>query len=355
MPTFIPGLDLAEAFYWEVVRPVLDAAFPGLPHSAALLGSGSEVIGCDTEMSTDHDWGPRCLLFLTPEEHARVGASVSETLGQRLPDRFGGYGMAFGAVTAENPNPVHRGVELYTPRGFVQQTLGFDPDREIEPADWLSFQPHTLLTLTAGRVFHDAIGLQSLRDRFRYYPHDVWLYLLAAGWTRIGQEEHMMGRAGFVGDELGSALMGSRLVRDVMRLAFLMERRYPPYPKWYGTLLAQLACAVELSPRLLAAQHAKSWREREEHLLPAYEYLATMQNALGLTEPLPARCSSFFGRPFRVIWGGRFADALKERITDPVVRRIAERRQIGSIDQFSDSTDLLSDPAWRPALRRLFE
>ena len=53
----------------------------------------------------------------------------------------------------------------------------------------------------------------------------------------------MMGWAGFVGDEIGSALMGSRLVRDIMRLAFLMEREYIPYAKWFGTAFTQLNSA----------------------------------------------------------------------------------------------------------------
>jgi hypothetical protein len=44
-----------------------------------------------------------------------------------------------------------------------------------------------------------------------------------------------MPRAGFVGDELGSALIGSRLVRDIMNLCFLLEKQYAPYPKWFGT------------------------------------------------------------------------------------------------------------------------
>ncbi len=35
---FIPGIELARRFYREAVRPVLDAEFPGLPHSAALIG-----------------------------------------------------------------------------------------------------------------------------------------------------------------------------------------------------------------------------------------------------------------------------------------------------------------------------
>jgi hypothetical protein len=41
---FISGLELSRRFYQEAVRPTLDAEFPGLPHSAAVLGRGSEVL-----------------------------------------------------------------------------------------------------------------------------------------------------------------------------------------------------------------------------------------------------------------------------------------------------------------------
>ena len=54
-------------------------------------------------------------------------------------------------------------------------------------------------------------GWRRCAAKFAYYPHDVWLYLMAAGWSRIGQEERLMGRAGLVGDELRSAVIGARL------------------------------------------------------------------------------------------------------------------------------------------------
>src|SRR5690349_18697357 len=112
MPDFIPGLALSEHFYQEAVRPILDAAFPGLPHSAALIGSGSEVLGFDTEMSTDHDWGPRVMLFLEQEAHARLCEPLRAALSQRLPRLFRGYPTAF-PLTHVSGAAEHR-VELLT-------------------------------------------------------------------------------------------------------------------------------------------------------------------------------------------------------------------------------------------------
>jgi len=60
MPDFIPGLELGRLYYLEAVKPVLDSFF--LQYSAALIGSGSEILGFDTEMSTDHHCGPRVML-----------------------------------------------------------------------------------------------------------------------------------------------------------------------------------------------------------------------------------------------------------------------------------------------------
>ena len=68
MPAFVSGLDLSRRFFQEIVRPLLTRNFPAVRYAAALLGPGSEVLGFDTEISTDHDWGPRLFLFLREEE-----------------------------------------------------------------------------------------------------------------------------------------------------------------------------------------------------------------------------------------------------------------------------------------------
>jgi hypothetical protein len=157
-----------------------------------------------------------------------------------------------------------------------------------------------------------------------------------------------MGRGGYVGDELGSAIIGARLVRDIMRLCFLMERQYIPYPKWFGTAFKLLPPSLELMPFLQAALSATNWEERQRHLCGAYESLARVFNGLALTEALPATVEPFFGRPFLVISRGRFSKAIKEKIEDPEVKTLASKRLIGSIDLFSDSTDILEHSCWFP-------
>ena len=73
---FVPGAELGRRFYAEAVRPLLDAEFPGLPHAAAHLGEGSDVLGYDTAMSRDHGWGPAVTLFL-PFEWGDVAMAAS--------------------------------------------------------------------------------------------------------------------------------------------------------------------------------------------------------------------------------------------------------------------------------------
>ena len=163
-----------------------------------------------------------------------------------------------------------------------------------------------------------------------------------------------MPRAGFVGDELGSALIASRLVHDVMSLCFLLEKQYAPYPKWFGTAFKQLKCAGQLWPILWRAQQVPTWQEREAALCEAYEFLARAHNALRVTPQLPETVSQFFNRPFKVIDGGSFAQALVAQITDPAVKGVASRQLIGSIDQFSDNTDLRTVADFRPTLQRLY-
>ena len=316
MTDFIPGLQLSEALYREAVAPILAREFPGLVHSAARIGTGSDVLGFDTVRSTDHEWGPRLLLFLSEPDAATQGPAIVETLRHTLPREIRGYPTNFGptdeaGISVLQPvetGPVEHKVEVTTLSRFLQERLGITSAHELDVLDWLTFSEQALLEVTAGAVFHDGLGtLAETRGLLTYYPHDIWLHLLAAQWARISQQEPFVGRTGEVGDELGSALIAADLVQDVMRLGFLMERRYAPYSKWFGSAFARLDVrrAAETAPRRGLA--ARGWHDRQQHLVHAYEIIAAMHNDLGITEPLSTQASQFHGRPFLVIQAGEFA------------------------------------------------
>ena len=96
MQNLILGLKLSELFYLEAAKPILEKHFPQIPHSAALFGWGSEVLGYDDIQSTDHHWGPRFLLFLSGENHEKHRSAIAEALRHHLPHRFRGYSTSFG-------------------------------------------------------------------------------------------------------------------------------------------------------------------------------------------------------------------------------------------------------------------
>jgi hypothetical protein len=339
-PEFVPGLQLAREFYASVVRPLLEEQFSPVPYAAALLGRGSEVAGFDSERSTDHDWGPRLQIFLADSDADCHATALTAMLASHLPGSFRGYPAAF-PVTGEAGGTARHRVEVTGLGPWLTSQLGFDPRHAVTLLDWLATPAQRLAEFTTGEVFHDGPGeLSRARDTMAWYPRDVWLYLLACQWQRIGQEEAFPGRCAEAGDDVGSAIVTARLARDLMRLCLLMHRRYPPYSKWLGTAFARLPDTAGLTASLAAALSAGSWPAREQHLREAYQTVAALHNQLGLTRPLDTRTRGFYDRPYQVIDAARFTAALREAITDPQIRRLPPT---GAIDQFVDSTDAAGD------------
>lgn len=343
------GLALSRRFFTQCVEPLIAAHAPGLRYAAALMGDGSEVLGFDTAVSTDHDWGPRLQVFLDEGDFERAAPALMGHLDHRLPETFDGWPVRYAdrdrAAAGPGARGSFHGVEVYSVAGWAQAHLGWDGD--LTPIRWLGFPEQSLLAATAGAVFRDDAGsLAAFRATLTYFPDDVWLYKLACQWRRIAEEQAFVGRAGEAGDDLGSRVIAARLARDVMGLGFLIARRYAPYAKWLGSAFARLPGAAELRGPLERALSATAWQDREAALADSYRIAADLQLARGVPGAIAPRTGPYFGRPFTVVNADEIAAGLRARIGEAGLREMV---LIGSVDQISDNVGVLAHPkrAWR--------
>jgi len=339
-----PGAELARRYHAELVGPLLSERWPGLRYAAGRLGGGSDVLGLDDDMSADHDWGLRLTLLVEPELVNEVDAYLAD----RLPCEFAGRPTRF--TLTQDPVVRHR-VEVSGVDDFVASRLGASEVVPARPVDWLTLVGQSVLEVTAGPVFVDSHGgLTRIRSSLAWYPNDTWWYTVAAGWGQVSEELPLVGRTGWRGDEPGSQIIAGRLARTLIHLGFLLERRWSPYPKWLGTLFAELPGARRAEPALREALAARAWHDREEALCRAVEALYCLHLEAGLPGPdMPLE--PYWDRPFR---GLRPAvqQSLHDGILDPEVRRLPAG--IGSVEQWVGNPAVLASSRTRAATQAAY-
>jgi hypothetical protein len=342
------GIELSRRFYLDVVRPWLNSAAPDLQHSAALIGYGSELLGLDDELSKDHNWGPRVHLFVSRERFDEHAHRLVDEFSTAAPKHFLGEPIGWRsrphppASGREAVGAADHGLEIHTLEGRLEGALTLKSVDDLSPLQWLGLSEQRLLAFTAGDVFHDDDNrLSEARAALAYFPRDVWLYKIACQWRRIAEEQAFVGRAGMVDDDLGSRVIASRLVRDVMRMGFLLDRRYAPYSKWLGSAFAKLPLSGTLSPLLERVLLAQEWQERGETLAAAYLALANRQLADGIGDKFEPIIGPYYERPFTTINADDLVEATLKGIRDPIVKALPV---VGSVDQVTDLTAVLEDP-----------
>jgi len=326
------GLDLARAFYAEVIAPVLRR-----PHTACLIGEGSEVLGYDSERSTDHEWGPRIQVFVEDD----LVVPTRELIEDVLPDRF--HGMPTRWFSLAHGRVGHH-VEIDTTESWLVDrlpTLPSDPD----PATWLAAPQQHLLQLTSGEVFHDDLGVLTRRRQiYVWYPDDLWRWMIASQWHAIGDTEPLLGRSVESGDHRNARLLTARLCRLSIEMAYLQNRRYRPYAKWRGRGFAELLVGDNLAPLIDEALVEPPDLRPDGPLQQVLLRLAAAHNELRISEPVDAVIDDFSVgineavRPFPVLNTSAFIDATVAAIVDDGVRNLP---RVGAIDQLTDTSDLL--------------
>lgn len=346
------GLELSRRFYNLLVAPILQASFPYLKYSAARIGMGSEVQGFEDVLSSDHDYGPCVQIFLAETDFATAAPAMMATFDRLLPPTFEGWPVRYPTNIRPPANGQpgmlgsDHGAELYTFSAWSDRFLGRRFDSELSTTDWLSYSEQLFLMVTAGAVFRDDLGeLGTLRDRLTYFPRDVWLYKLAVQWGRIAEERAYVGRAGSTRDDMGSQVIAARMVENIMRLAMLIERRYAPYAKWFGTAFSHLDCAAAATPLLQEVLQATGWQEREASLMEACQFMAELQIRLDVPGALSPEVARLHSRPFQFIDTLNIGQAIKEQIE---VEHLKTLPEFGGADQFL-SGYVLAVPDWSRA------
>ncbi|UCG43063.1 MAG: DUF4037 domain-containing protein [candidate division WOR-3 bacterium] len=311
------GIGLSESLFSEVVRPLLQRLFPELLDniSAAILGDGSEVLGYDDEISRDHNFSPRVVLFFEDETFDRVGSAVAEQLKSGLPGRHAGVELLeHGGRSALQVLPL--------PRHFLEY-LGVAA-MPATPLDWLKYDEQRLLELTAGRVFHDPSGrLAELRQRFGFFPEQVRLYLLRLAFVRMSEcagAERAVRRK----DLVALRLYAGHFSYFAIKAAHLLERRYCPYHKWMARSLQGLGETGRKMHELVAALLSAATPEAARTgFLDVLELLgARVTDELGVSRPGPhdPEGGVFLGFDWSAVTGP-LKDRLPEELKDlsPVI------------------------------------
>ena len=277
------GVDVSRDFIVEVLLPELRSTLGGEMErlAVAIVGTGSDVIGLDDEISQDHHWGPRANVMYLREDAKQLRGAVTKVLTEQIPRSYGGFDVHVGIGNLT-------GVCCASVEDFFQRFLGTDqlPQRDV---DWLALCEVDLFHVTSGAVIHDGPGeLTRRRAALAYYPDDVWKKRIADWCMYVTGRDapYNLHRVSKRGDELTSTIYFGLCIKRLMELCFAVNRRYAPYTKWLNRTFRRLPrCAEELAGFIDEAVAESSWRRRVELLIEANFAIAAALADLGLTQP----------------------------------------------------------------------
>lgn len=225
---FMKGLELSKKFYNEFGDKMLKESFADILNFLAvgLVGSGSECMGFDDEISHDHDFEPGFCIFV-PDEIDEKTFFELERAYSKLPREFLGFKRNIMPFSEERRHGVIKVGDFY------EQKTG-SRDGLLSLGQWLSTPEFALLEAVNGEVFFDNLGkFSNIRENLRYYPEDIWRKKLAGNLFLMSQSglynfERCLKR----GDSAACQLSLFEFVKSAINVCFILNQKYMPYYKW---------------------------------------------------------------------------------------------------------------------------
>ncbi|MCI9395560.1 MAG: DUF4037 domain-containing protein [Lachnospiraceae bacterium] len=241
------GLETAKQYYEIYGRQMIRGQFPERADqtAAGLVGYGSECLGFDDEISTDHDYGPSFCIWLPRELYQQCGKEMQAAY-DALPKEF----MGCSARVEEGQGKGRVGVLCL--EDFYLEILGTDRVPETE-AEWFSLSEAALSTATNGAVFEDPCGkFTRIREGLlSYYPQEVWLKKLAESLARAAQAgQYNYARAMKRGERIAAEIALTEFVKETMQIVYLLNKKYAPFYKWMHRGMKELVVCSEIGDML---------------------------------------------------------------------------------------------------------
>ena len=224
------GLELSREYFEAFGLPMLREQFPEvLPFLAAgLCGSGSECLGFDDDVSTDHDFEPGFCLFLPGEDVVdRRTAFLLERAYAKLPKEFKGAKRSLMQPVGGARKGVIRTADFFMDR------LGC-PDGELDADGWLTVPEASLAEAVDGAVFFDNFGeFTAIRAKVGTYPADIRRKKLAGHLLLMAQAgQYNYTRCLKHGEKAAAQLAVFEFAKSASAAIFLLNEVYQPYYKW---------------------------------------------------------------------------------------------------------------------------
>ncbi|RDY28148.1 DUF4037 domain-containing protein [Romboutsia weinsteinii] len=344
------GLELSERFYFEVVKSLIDNEFPMLKdkYSAGLIGYGSDVLENDDELSRDHEWGPRCYIWLSNDDYEKYALDIDKTLLDKLPLSYKGYKTRYvydedykalvGANTKRNS--IHH-IAITTTERYMKIQFGISKKNGEYPLtdiEWLCIPEQKLLELTRGKIFYDPIGeITYIRNEFKYYDDEVWKFKLLFCWKEISNLE-LIPLCFARGDEIGGKVCLNKVIENIIRIAYLYNKTYyPGYIKWFGYEFSKLPkVAEDIENQIKECQCSSDINLIMNNLKNIVKHLLKEHNKMCITKHISIE-NNKTTRGLCDISVKHIPDIIEESLTE----KLKDLGLRGSCDQWISNSDLL--------------
>lgn len=232
------GLEIAEKYYFEFGKKMIDEDFSDIKDKIAigLAGSGSECFGFDDDISRDHDFEAGFCIFIPDEDIIdRKKAFALERAYAKLPKEFMGIKKSLISPVGGGRHGVIRIGDFFT------EKTG-EKDANLSVIEWLTVSENSLLEATNGKIFFDGLGLMtSIRNSIAYMPEDIRLKKLSGNLLIMAQAGQYNYLRCLAHKETGAAQLAVfEFVKASINSIFLLNKRYVPYYKWCFKAMKEL-------------------------------------------------------------------------------------------------------------------